>query len=207
MSIKRLLITGWGRVGKDEAGAFLGRITALRYAGSTSWAALPLMAEHLGLHPQLAWETRRARREEWKAACDGFRLHDQTLLVRRALETGEICAGLRDIVELQAVKEARLVDKILWITRPGTPKDPTVTFSEDDTDEIILNDGDLEKFHVILFEWAVSNFIKINRTKETENLLRQSKFYMWVSPWGTAPKPFVPLADPRLGKPFNVGDE
>ena len=145
----KILFVGWGRAGKDEAAAYLAKITGLRYAGSFSWAALPYMAARLGIHPQLVWETRRQNRELWKSYCDELRRVDQTLLARMALQSGDICAGLRDQIELDAVYAANLFDQIVWVERTGIPKDPTVTFKSDDIaiSHHIQNVGTLEEFH------------------------------------------------------------
>lgn len=145
----KILFVGWGRAGKDEAAAYLAKITGLRYAGSFSWAALPYMAARLGIHPQLAWETRHQNRELWKRYCDELRKVDQTLLARMALQSGDICAGLRDKIELDAVHEAKLFDKIVWVHRPGVPVDTTVTFldSHPAITDYIANIGTPEDFH------------------------------------------------------------
>lgn len=152
----KILFVGWGRAGKDEAAAFLAKYTGLRYAGSFSWAALPYMAARLGIHPQLAWETRHQNRELWKSYCDELRRVDQTLLARMALQSGDICAGLRDQIELEAVKSARLFDRIVWIDREGTPEDVTVTFCRNHPaiDDWIPNHGTLEDFHWQIQMWA-----------------------------------------------------
>lgn len=165
--MKRILVVGFGRAGKDESAMMLSQITKIPYAGSTSWAAKELVAKRLRLHPQVAWETRHQRREEWKAICDDIRKHDQTKLVRLALETvneekssgllagwSGIVAGCRDKVELFAAKEQKIFDSILWIERPGTPPDSTVTFTKDDCDEVIYNDAGLIHLHSKLFLWA-----------------------------------------------------
>lgn len=146
---RKVLFVGWGRAGKDEAAAYLAKITGLRYAGSFSWAALPYMAARLGVHPQLAWEQRHQNRELWKKWCDELRVIDQTLLARMALQSGDICAGLRDKIEIEAVSEAKLFDQIIWISRPGTPCDPTVTFLDchPAITGVIQNLGTLEDFH------------------------------------------------------------
>lgn len=152
----KILFVGWGRAGKDEAAAYLAKITGLRYAGSFSWAALPYMAARLGIHPQLAWETRHANRELWKKYCDELRVVDQTLLARMALQSGDICAGLRDQIELDAVYAANLFDKIVWVERPGIPKDPTVTFQWSDPaiNWVMPNAGDLPSFHFTIEQSA-----------------------------------------------------
>ena len=160
----KLLFVGWGRAGKDEAAAYLAKITGLRYAGSFSWAALPYMAARLGIHPQLAWETRHQNRELWKKYCDELRVVDQTLLARMALQSGDICAGLRDEIELDAVHDAALFDAIVWVTRPGIPQDPTVTFSEHHhaITAWINNDGALVDFHNKLIQLCDNWNLKVS---------------------------------------------
>lgn len=153
-SIKKLLIVGWGRSGKDAAGEYLGRISTLRYAGSTSWAAKEDVADALGVHPQVAWETRHENREKWKQICDHLRREDQTRLIRRALGTGEIVTGVRDLEELRAARHEQIFDRIIWVNRPGTRPDMTVTFSNWDCDEVIDNDWDILRFHRRLWAWA-----------------------------------------------------
>lgn len=170
----KLLIVGWGRCGKDEAAGFFNDHLGLPYAGSTSWAALPLMAEKLKLHPQLAWERRHNDRQFWKDSCDVFRKSDPLLLVRRALSTplrpcysaedgrflggavfGTVVTGIRDVVEITAARKENIFRNILWIDRPGIPCDPTVTFTPGDATDYVRNDGDLRQFHRNLTRWAV----------------------------------------------------
>jgi len=150
----KILFVGWGRAGKDEAAQYLSTITALRYAGSFSWAALPYMAKLLGLHPQLAWESRHQNRELWKHELDKLRESDQCHLARLVLKQGELAAGLRDKLEIDAVRAERLFDTIVWIHRPGTPPDPTVTFTAGDCDCVIDNYGTLGDFHAELRSFA-----------------------------------------------------
>jgi hypothetical protein len=179
MSYRKILFCGWGRAGKDEAAIFLGRITQLSYAGSFSWAGLPHMARVLDVHPCQAWEQRHAQRRFWKDELDKLRLADQCHLARLVIQSGDVAAGLRDLLEINAVKAERLFDRIVWIHRPGTPVDPTVTFTELDCDEVIVNDDTLESYHDKLFAWAVNNHLPLKRTDETVALLRKSEFYAW----------------------------
>lgn len=148
----KILFCGYGRAGKDDAAAYLSKITGLRYAGSFSWAALPYVAARLGLHPQVAWETRHANRKAWYDYCNDLRATDPTILARMVLAQGDIAAGIRDKVELEAVKRAGLFDRIIWINRPGVPVDPTLTFDEFDPaiDSSLYNIESLEVFHSTL---------------------------------------------------------
>lgn len=214
MHYQTILFCGNGRAGKDEAAMFLGRITQLPYAGSFSWAALPHMAKVLGVHPCQAWEERHKKRQFWKDELDKLRLTDQCYLARLALATGSIAAGLRDVVEINAVKAEGLFDRIVWVDRPGVPVDPTVTFKPEDCHETIVNPGpygedtpeNLAKYHDVLFSWAVDNHIPLKRTDETIALFRRSKYYAWAGcPAGLRKEP-VPISPfvPVLVKPIGV---
>lgn len=205
-SLPKVLFVGDGRAGKDEAASTIARITKLQYAGSFSWAVLPLIAHALDIHPQIAWDTRRANRQFWYEFCNDLRKNDPSLLARMVLENGEVTAGMRDKVELEAVKREALFNHIIWVSRPGTPRDPTITFGPDDCDGTIRNGGTLEEFHITLFEWAVDNKIPLKRNDESVKLFRASKFYAWgndkpaLAPFES---PFVPV----VVKPFELGNE
>lgn len=158
---KTILFAGYGRAGKDTAAEFLGRMTVLPYAGSFSWAALPFVAARMGIHPQVAWETRHQNRNTWYALCNELRDPDPTVLARLVLNQGSIAAGIRDKVEIDACKAAKLFDRIIWVDRPGTPVDQTVTFGPEDCHETILNGGTLEQFHGNLLRWADDHSIPL----------------------------------------------
>lgn len=143
----RILFVGWGRAGKDTCAEFLGRMTNLGYGGSTSWAGKEDVARVLGIHPQIAWETRHARREEWKAILDKLREGDQAILMARSLSTGGVIAGTRDKCELEAARARGLLDAIIWVHRDGVPRDPTVTFEESDCDAVLYNNGTLDQLY------------------------------------------------------------
>lgn len=155
----KIAILGWGRAGKDCAAEFMDTHLGLPYAGSTSWAALPLMADLLGQHPQMVWEQRHSNREFWKRSCDDFRRDNPTLLIQRAFATrpeGRVVTGLRDRAEVLAAKERNLFKHIIWIDRAGISQDLTVTFSATDCDSFIRNDGTLRRFHRNLVVWALA---------------------------------------------------
>lgn len=153
----KILFCGYGRSGKDHGAMVLAKITGLRYAGSFSWAALTYMSHRLGVHPCQAWEQRHQNREIWKRELDHLRELDQCFLAREVLKTGDIAAGLRDKKEIDAVRAAKLFNHIIWIDRPGTPVDNTVTYGPADCDDIIWNDGTLEDYHETLIRWAYRN--------------------------------------------------
>lgn len=149
-----ILIVGHGRSGKDTAAEFLHGRGSLRYAGSFSWFALPFMAEHLGLPPQLAWERRHQNRKEWFDYCNWLRRDDPLFLARLALKSGNVVTGLRDRVEMDAARASGLFSSILWIHRPGNPVDPTVKFTAADSTDYLVNDGTLPAFEARVLRWA-----------------------------------------------------
>lgn len=168
----RLLIVGGGRSGKDEAARFFNDHLGVPYAGSTSWAALPLMAEALKTHPQLAWEHRHECRQFWKDTLDTLRRDNPLLLVQRALNSGgRVVTGIRDKVEIDAAKERGIFRNILWIDRPGVPVDPTVTFDASDATDYVKNDGDLRRFHCNLVRWAIQNGFPVEPSTYAAGLL------------------------------------
>ena len=157
----RVLFVGWGRSGKDEAAQFAELHLGLRYAGSTSWAAKEEVAKALGVHPQIAYDNRHRNRQFWKDHCDWLRRDDPALLVKWALKTGEICTGCRDKVEIYAA--APLFDHLVWVHRPGTPEDFTVTFTVHDVCRVLggwylANDGTLEEYHTRLIHLFRDDF-------------------------------------------------
>lgn len=154
----KLLIVGYGRHGKDHAAEALSVITHLRYGGSTSWAALPDMSAHLGVHPQIAWERRHlpGNRKIWYDHCNELRSKDPLTLVRRVLACADIVCGIRDKVELQACRESGIFEKIIWVDaslrRPEV--DSTVTFHREDCDLVVYNNLDKRAFNFELYRLA-----------------------------------------------------
>lgn len=133
---------------------YLAKITGLRYGGSFSWAGLTYMAGVLGLHPMEAWERRHEDRARWKKELDHLRTLDQTYLAKLAVASGDIVAGLRDKIELEACRKEGIFDHIVWIERTGVPHDITVTYGPENCDDVILNNGTLEDYQNSLWNFA-----------------------------------------------------
>jgi len=153
---KRILFVGWGRTGKDEGAQYCEAHLGLRYGGSTSWAAKEDIAKAMGVHPMTAWEQRHNNRQFWKDHCDWLRRDDPCLLIRRALATGDVIAGIRDRVELFAVMNERLFDVVYWVNRPDAPEDFTVTFTQEDVvslgGRVLENNGTLREYHRLVLK-------------------------------------------------------
>lgn len=139
-----LLIVGPGRHGKDYLGYIFSQLSHLRYWGSTSWAALPYIAEMLGVCPQLAWETRHANRTFWRDACRALRRNDVLFLVKETLRNADIVVGIRDAAEMEAC--STIFEFIIWVDARGRipETDPTLDIGPEQCDLVIDNNGSKE---------------------------------------------------------------
>lgn len=137
-----IMFCGHGRAGKDLSAKYFADVVGARYNGSLSWTGLPVVAARLGLCHQEAWDTRHDRRMEWKAVLDDYRRADPARLVRDGLAAGPVLVGVRDGVELRAALADGLVRHAVWVNRPGTPPDPTVTYTAADCTTVLENPGD-----------------------------------------------------------------
>lgn len=151
---RRLMFVGRGRAGKDTAIDYLGAVTTLRPAGTTSLYLAPFVAERLCVSIEMAYANRHAQRELWKKTGDEVRQDDPGLLIKLSLEHGELVGGVRDIREIVAAREENLVDLIVWVENPRAPHDPTVTFGIEHCDLVIFNDGSYRTFYDHLFRFA-----------------------------------------------------
>jgi hypothetical protein len=130
------------------------RVTHLRFAGTTSHYLARYVAARLGVSEVQAYRSRHANRNLWHRVGNEIRRRDPGLLVRESLEHAEITGGVRGIEEIQACRQERLVDLIVWIGNDRAPRSSTVTFDERDCDVVVANHGSLEEFHAQLERWA-----------------------------------------------------
>lgn len=147
MPMTKVLLVGYGQAGKDEAGAWLQANCHCTYGGSTSMYLTRHVAARTGQPEQQCYQERRQNRDLWWRIGRELRDNDPGCLVREALAHGNVVAGVRDACEIVAAREQGLVDVIVWIERPGVPEDPTVEFTAEDCDLVLLNSGDLQAFY------------------------------------------------------------
>lgn len=152
--LKSLAFCGYGRAGKDEAGRHLIENYGYGYSGSLSRVVTPYWAWSIGRSLEETWTTRHLHRRYWYEWTNEFRRTDPARLVRMGLGVSDLAVGIRDVVELQAVKQQRICSLLIWIDRPGIPVDPTVTYTKEDCDEVIVNPGDdIEAYRKVLNEF------------------------------------------------------
>ncbi len=152
--LRRILIVGYSRAGKDTACEYLAKSTELRFAGTTSLYLARYVAARLGVSEEEAYRTRHQNRNLWHRVGNEVRKRDPGLLIRASLEYAEIVGGARDLEEIIACKQNHLVDLIVWIANSRVRKDSTVNFSEQDCDIIVPNHWTLEEFHLRLLRLA-----------------------------------------------------
>lgn len=145
--MKKLLIVGMGRSGKDTALDYLASITTLRNAGTTSKYLTKYVARELGVSEEKAYAERHQNRQFWKDLGDSIRQGDPTLLIREALAEGDMTGGVRDVIEIAGAREEKLFDLIIWVQNDRVPVDPTVTFGPEHCDVIVQNNGALQEFY------------------------------------------------------------
>lgn len=154
--MKRVMVVGPSRAGKDTACEYLARVTSLRFAGTTSHYLALYVAARLGVSVREAYRSRHANRNLWHRVGNEIRRLDPGLLVRESLRHAEITGGVRGIEEIQACRRERLVDVIVWIDNARVPASSRITFGPADCDAVVPNHGTLEEFHDSLLLWALS---------------------------------------------------
>lgn len=152
--LKRILIVGNGRAGKDTACEYLAKVTQLRFAGTTSIYLAKYVAARLGVSDEEAYKTRHLNRNFWHRVGNEIRRQDPGRLIRESLQNAEIVGGIRDLEEIAVCKREHLIDLIVWIENKRVPRDSTVTFSEKDCDIVIQNHWTLEDFSQRLLRFA-----------------------------------------------------
>lgn len=141
----KLAIVGPGGSGKSLAAEYLAHVTSLRFTGECSRVICPHAAARLGISEHEAYATRHASRDLWRRLGDDLRAHDPAALARETLREGNICVGIRARVEMDAVRNERLVQWVVWVQR-DTPNDSTLEFGPDVADVVIDNNASVEVF-------------------------------------------------------------
>lgn len=142
----KLAIVGPSRAGKDEAANWFVANTNLRYRGATSLVILPFAADWLSISDAEAYATRHVWKDLWKQIGDESRREDPAALARITLADAELSVGIRDWIEIDAVRREALVDLVIWIDAPVEP-DSTLTFGSEMADVVIENFGTIAEFH------------------------------------------------------------
>jgi hypothetical protein len=148
--VKRILLVGYGRAGKDAGLEFLSAITGLKNAGTTSLYLAKYVAAELGVTETEAYKARHGSdemRQIWFRIGQELRKNDPGILLREALEKGDLCGGVRDLEEILFARANRVVDLIVWVQNVRVAMDKTVMFGPEHCDVIVQNNGTLDEYH------------------------------------------------------------
>jgi hypothetical protein len=133
-----IAICGPGRCGKDTVAAWFRDHRRMAYAKATSEVIVPHAARKIGLSDSEMF----ARRHEFRPLMFDtgveLRRDDPAYLAREVLKTGDLVVGVRDRVEMEAVRREKLVDLAIWIDR-DVPPDPTMGYGPELCDIIVPN--------------------------------------------------------------------
>lgn len=144
-----LAIVGPGGCGKDTVATWFRDHCGVRFTGGTSSVIAREVARRDGISLDAALANRRCERERWRAVGDALCRDDPAALVRALVPDQDVIVGPRRRREINEARRHRLVQCVVWIDRPGLPRDPTLEFGPELADLFIPNHRDLG----YLFSW------------------------------------------------------
>jgi hypothetical protein len=160
-----LLIVGDGGAGKDSVAVLIRDLVGIPYLHSTSYTAAMMMWQEItdwrlnklndSSLSRFDWvpeETQSLKdfylqrsdfRREWADWIREYnRQHENWGLYRQCCQEGNrLLTGIRKVSELEACQQRNLFDLILWVDRPGIPRDPTQEYGPERADFILRNDN------------------------------------------------------------------
>lgn len=147
----RLAIVGPGQSGKTTAARWLADHTPLRYVESTSAAAAKVVCSHPLMRDRYrsleeCYADRRNHRQQWRDIILEHNQPDGLRLYREMAAENDILDGIRDARELQACRDAGLVDAVIWIERDA-PVDVSLGFGPEAADYVVDNDGTFQELY------------------------------------------------------------
>lgn len=153
-----VLVCGDGGCGKDTVSKLIADNWFIPYKHSTSWQAACMMWPEVragkteftgGFFKDFNdFYSQRSRfRKFWAEWIDRYNLRHSTAdgnciqLYRDCLSAGNrVLNGVRRANELAGLRRAAIADLVIWVERPGNPRDPTQEFGPESCDWTIIND-------------------------------------------------------------------
>lgn len=165
-NIPVIVLAGDGGSGKDTIAQELSSHLGLPYKTSTSYVAARKMWDEVNRYEQSVaddmkrygidpnhfldlteWYNERSNyRQFWADWIERYNKQSasKAQLYTDCVEEGNhILTGLRKPWELEAFLATGIPDIVIWIDRPGTPRDPTQLYGPEKCDLTFRNDGDL----------------------------------------------------------------
>lgn len=135
----KALIIGYKESGKTTAARILADILDTSYA-NTSDIIITEFANDCGLDEEYVHTHKDTFRDElWSYG--RVRQEKDPLWPQSIIEHVDILTGVRNLDELDAARNAKLYDIVIWIDRPGFGASSTDKLSSSDADVILKNDG------------------------------------------------------------------
>ena len=145
----KLLIIGYGRHGKDCVAQMIVNETKMTSTSSSLFAAKEVVYPEMKdeyVSVEECFQDRHNHRKRWYDLICEFNRNDPTSLSKAIFKEHDIYVGLRAKVELDAVKSAGMVDKVIWVDAsqrlPAEGKD-SCTVTKSDADFVLDNNGTL----------------------------------------------------------------
>ena len=134
------MVLGYTEAGKTTAAEILANHLNHSYA-NTSDRLIEDFAAHTGYDVDLIFKNKPRWRYQLWAYGRGRQVLDPLYPQSEQLKRFDILTGLRNHNEIEAAREAKLYDMILWIIRDGCQRHGTDKLSPADADFIIDNNG------------------------------------------------------------------
>lgn len=153
----KLMIMGYARHGKDTVAEILQTNLNLKFASSSFAAAEKVMVPYFKsvsvTYPSLevCYADRINHRAEWYEQIKAYNTPDGSRLAREIYAENDIYVGIRNVVEFEAIRDARLFNYSIWVDRSKhVPLEPTssITVLPSMADYVIDNNGTLEELKI-----------------------------------------------------------
>jgi hypothetical protein len=147
----KFLIIGHGRHGKDTVADYMCDKFKLTASSSSLFAAekvvYPDMSEDYK-NADECFEDRHNHRKRWFDLISAYNTPDGTRLAREMMETHDIYVGMRNKRELDACREQKMFDVVVWVDASKRHPPESVdscTVTAQDADVVIDNNGSLQE--------------------------------------------------------------
>lgn len=146
----KIIITGYGRHGKDTAAEYIRDKYNLSFCSSSLFVAERAVLPHMPQYSSVeeAYNDRHNHREQWYNLICNYNSEDPSRLGRELLSIYDMYVGLRSALEFRALKP--LVTATFWVDRSKVlPPEPStsITILPEMCDLIIDNNSTLQNLY------------------------------------------------------------